>query len=159
MKRSGLTLYSNVGVCSKQCQRKQWKQKAKEQGTYTKSDNNHYRKAVKLGLPADKGITKAKLLKRDGPLCAICGLMLVYGKDADPLGDLYWSIDHIVPLVPRDKDIVSPGHVWANVQLAHRICNSKKCNMIEVKYGNVKDSNKAEVKNIGSKENKTEAAG
>ena len=142
MKRSGLIIYSNVGVCSKQCQRKLLKQKQKERGTYTKSDSNHYRKAVKLGLPADKGITKAKLLKRDGPLCAICGLMLVYGKDADPLGDLYWSIDHIVPLVPRDKDIVSPGHVWANVQLAHRICNSKKCNLIEVKYGNVKEDSK-----------------
>lgn len=142
MKRSGLIIYSNVGVCSKQCQRKVLRQKQKERGTYTKSDSNHYRKAVKLGLPADKGITKAKLLKRDGPLCAICGLMLVYGKDADPLGDLYWSIDHIVPLVPRDKDIVSPGHVWANVQLAHRICNSKKCNLIEVKYGNVKEDSK-----------------
>ena len=90
-------------------------------------------RARKLGLPFEEGITKKKLLKRDGDRCAICSLPLQ--MDGDFRAPLYWSVDHIIPLA---KGIVNGrgGHTWDNVQLAHRQCNSAKRDLIGKEWNN-----------------------
>lgn len=75
----------------------------------------------------DKDIDLRTLYERDGGKCAICGRECDWSdcetrEDGTFIaGNNYPSIDHIVPL--------SRGglHAWSNVQLACRICNSKKC--------------------------------
>ena len=74
----------------------------------------------------DYSITLTRLIERDRHICQICGREVdetdyVYVNDTFIAGNNYPSIDHIIPL--------SKGgvHQWDNVQLAHRICNSIKC--------------------------------
>ena len=82
-------------------------------------------KAAKNGK-VDYSITLSKLIKRDNHICQLCGRMVdeadyTYINDTFIAGNNYPSIDHIKPL--------SKGgvHQWDNVQLAHRLCNSLKC--------------------------------
>lgn len=79
------------------------------------------------GITVDRGITLAEVVKRDNQICQLCGGMIdwndyVIKNGAKICGNAYPSIDHIVP--------ISRGgvHAWGNVQLAHRGCNSSKCN-------------------------------
>lgn len=58
------------------------------------------------------------LMRRDRGCCQICGGRVE--PNDDPLGNLYPSVDHIVPLVAGGL------HERSNLQLAHRICNSIK---------------------------------
>ena len=64
-------------------------------------------------------ITFESLYKRDCGVCQICGLPVHPVKGVDNSWD--GTIDHIVPLS------VGGEHSMANCQLAHRICNSIKC--------------------------------
>lgn len=59
-----------------------------------------------------------EVFDRDGGICQICGLPVIYDKHEDN----NWSgtIDHIVPLSLNGE------HSMKNCQLAHRICNSLK---------------------------------
>lgn len=75
----------------------------------------------------DYSITLSRLMERDRGVCQLCGRPVdesdhVYRGDVFMAGNDYPSIDHIAPL--------SKGgvHQWNNVQLAHRLCNSIKCN-------------------------------
>lgn len=77
----------------------------------------------------DKNITLESLFERSKGKCALCGGQCDYTDyhykgNVFIAGNQYPSIDHIVPL--------SKGglHSWDNVQLAHRICNTKKSNDI-----------------------------
>lgn len=90
---------------------------------------SYYARAKMRGAPAEIGITLSKLIKRDGGICQICGLPCFCGGDY--LADLYPTIDHIVPLSKGG------GHTWNNVQLAHRVCNINKSNMIGEEWNNV----------------------
>ena len=81
------------------------------------------------GITIDKDITVQKLAKRDHDKCQLCGLPVDWNDKhktdkAVICGDMYPSIDHIIP--------ISLGglHAWDNVQLAHRICNTKKNNKV-----------------------------
>lgn len=56
----------------------------------------------------------------DGYTCQLCGGMVVFTES--PYHPLYPTIDHIVPLSKGGK------HEYANVQTAHRGCNSSKYN-------------------------------
>ena len=132
MKSCGLTLYSDVGFCSQTCKTNFAKTKAKLRPR-KKHSSNHYARARKLGLPREKGITLPKLIERDGLFCAICGCVCIYG--GDPKSDLYPSIDHIIPLNAGLVD-GKGGHVWSNVQIAHRICNSNKRDYIGKEWKN-----------------------
>lgn len=91
-------------------------------------NSSHYKRARLRGAPAEIGITLPKLIKRDGLTCAICGLPCFYGGDY--LADLYPTIDHIIPISKGG------GHTWDNVQLAHRLCNINKSNLIGKEWNN-----------------------
>ena len=73
----------------------------------------------------DNGITLERLYQKSKGVCAICGTACDW-NDYHYAGSFfiadnnYPSIDHIVPLSKGGK------HAWSNVQLAHRICNTKK---------------------------------
>ena len=74
--------------------------------------NQHIRRARLSDLPTqDVGL--AHVLERDGWNCHLCG---------EPCTPETVSQDHLVPIAhPR-----SPGHVLANLGIAHRACNSGK---------------------------------
>lgn len=138
MKSTGTKYERDSGFCSAFCRDKakhdaQLRNNKKYRAQGKRLSENHYVRAIKLGLPAEKGITKKALLKRDGDRCAICSLPLQ--MDGDFRAPLYWSIDHIIPLA---KGIVNGkgGHTWNNVQLAHRQCNSAKRDLIGKEWNN-----------------------
>lgn len=73
---------------------------------------------------ADK-ITLERLFDRDGGVCYICGGTCEWTdceqrESAFIAGNKYPSIDHVIPLS------CGGAHVWGNVRLAHRICNTVK---------------------------------
>lgn len=86
----------------------------------------------------DKRIQKQKrydkielsvLFRRDGGVCHICGRQCdmndyTQTDTAFIAGNLYPSIDHLIPVSKGGADS------WANVMLAHRICNSVRGNKI-----------------------------
>lgn len=78
----------------------------------------------------DNDITLDKLYKRDNGICGICGCRCnrddYYVRDDGTFvaGNNYPSIDHIIPISAGGK------HAWDNVQLACRICNTRKSNHV-----------------------------
>ncbi len=96
--------------CSTKCARKKYKHRARYDG-----------------ITVDKDITLQKLARRDGDQCKLCGLFVDWNDyevtdDVVVCGNMYPSIDHITPIS------LGGVHSWNNVQLAHRICNSRKSN-------------------------------
>lgn len=104
--------YPTAKYCSKNCSRKVTRIRKRYEG-----------------ITIDKDITVQKLAKRDHDKCQLCGLPVDWNDKhktdkAVICGDMYPSIDHIIP-------ISSGGlHAWDNVQLAHRICNTRKGNKV-----------------------------
>lgn len=133
MQSVGTKYERDSGFCSAACRSKavkinkaETKKRARASGKrYT---SKHYARAKQLGQPAEEGITLKKLIARDGLTCALCGLPCFYGGDFR--ADLYPSIDHIIPIHRGG------GHTWDNVQVAHRICNSNKRDLIGEKWLN-----------------------
>ena len=118
----GLKTYSNPGYCSVECRRKALNRSVHRSHKAHKVGENHRRRARKYGCAYDSSVTLAKLIKRDGLRCAICG-ELCDPNDHDwteYMGPKSPTLDHIVPMAKGG------GHVWANVQVAHAICNSEK---------------------------------
>ena len=131
MDSCGLKLFSNPGYCSKMCKVNLAMKKSQERRKRTgKHSSGHYSRARKLGLPREKGVTLKNLIQKNGLQCQICGMFC--DPTANPKSALYPSIDHIVPMHKGG------GHTWDNVQLAHRICNSNKRDIIGKEFGNVK---------------------
>lgn len=95
-----------------------------------KCKNKAYRKKDRYnGITVDKNITLEVLARRDNNTCQICGGTVDWDDKKTINGTVicgnnYPSIDHIVP--------ISKGglHKWDNVQLAHRICNTKKRDIV-----------------------------
>ena len=133
MKSIGTRYERNSGYCSRSCRDKAKAENDRRNRQRYRSEGKrhqckHYTRAKELGLPAEEGITLKKLIARDGATCAICGLACDYGGDFR--GDLYPSIDHIVPLAKGG------GHTWDNVQVAHRLCNSNKRDLVGKEWNN-----------------------
>jgi len=89
-----------------------------------KAKENKRRAKIQNAM-VDKDITVKGLFIRDMGLCKICGKPcdeqdFVIKDGVKICGNDYPSIDHIIPLARGGL------HSWDNVQLAHRICNSKK---------------------------------
>lgn len=139
MQSTGMRYARNSGFCSAKCRDEHAEkvkiEAAKRRGTHSE---HHYDRAIRLGLPAERGVTLKKLFKRDNGICQICGLVCDYA--GNPLSDLYPSIDHIIPM-NNDPD-KKGGHTWANVQLAHRLCNSNKRDYVGEKWNNLKPTGK-----------------
>lgn len=93
-----------------------------------KANNNRKetrRRAKIKDALVDSNIDLHVLFNIDKGRCYICGGECDWNdKETRPTGivcgDLYPSIDHVIPLSKGGK------HEWENVRLAHRICNSKK---------------------------------
>ena len=136
MKKLGYCYERTFGFCSKECRDKQKKVKAKESSRRRgPHSEHHYDRAVRLGLPAERGVTLKKLYERDQGICQICGMVCIYSGDG--LSDLYPSIDHIIPM--NNDPLKQGGHTWKNVQLAHRICNSNKRDYVGKEWHNDND--------------------
>ena len=87
-----------------------------------KGSRKHTTRARKRGLPRIYSITFSKVAERDGWVCGICFQSVSRTIDRhDPMAG---CIDHIVPLNMAEN--TRHGHVWNNVQLAHRNCNEQK---------------------------------
>lgn len=129
MKDKGLTLIpTNPKYCSRVCERKHRNKlkNARDRENGYKA-GSHWHRAKKYGVPYESGITLAKLIKRDGLRCALCGGMCNPNDHSysEYAGATYPSIDHIIPMSKGG------GHTWDNVQVAHMICNSLKSDKLE----------------------------
>lgn len=87
--------------------------------------HEHMRRSREQGGIHDGDISLNTLIVRDKNICHICGKPcdindFKISNDVFIAGDYYPSIDHVIPLSKNGK------HVWSNVKLAHRICNSIK---------------------------------
>lgn len=120
MKSTGSRYYRDSGYCSAECRDANLKEHAKM--SHKGRQDSHRHRAVKFGCVYDSSVTLAKLIKRDGLRCALCGKMCDPNDHSwsEYSGPMYPSIDHIVPMSKGG------GHVWDNVQVAHIICNSEK---------------------------------
>lgn len=100
--------------CSDRCAIRVSKRRARaKNGRY----DTHRKRAKKYGVEYEP-ISSLTVFKRDGYRCGICGKKTVPGaKVPDHQAP---TIDHIVP--------ISQGgpHLYANVQCAHFICNTRK---------------------------------
>lgn len=111
-----------IDCCSRECLNKY---ERKSQRKYNATHGKHKLRAIKYGVEFDKTVNLNDMLIRYGTKCAICGCECNL-KDYKVVngvricGDDYPSIDHIIPMSKGG------GHVWNNVQVAHRSCNTKK---------------------------------
>ena len=118
----GFLQYTPQQILCKECKHKQDREK------------NNIRKRIretrmKANGKIDYSVTLSKIVERDKHICKLCGRKVnesdyVYVGETFIAGNDYPSIDHIIPL--------SKGglHQWDNVQLAHRLCNSVKCDKL-----------------------------
>lgn len=107
--------------CSNECRiaTRKRKQAARRRGRGTQK---HTSRARRRGLPRQYSIRLPKVAERDGWICQLCREVVdPETHHAEPLAA---CIDHIVPLNMRSN--TRHGHVWDNVQLAHRACNERK---------------------------------
>ena len=106
------TTKSNKKCCSSNCSKK---------NSNRKKDKRIYKNGV-----VDTSITLEKLIKRDKNICHICeqacNIKDYYydNKGTFIAGNNYPSIDHVIPIAKGGK------HLWNNVKLAHRRCNTLK---------------------------------
>lgn len=129
MRIKGRTLVpTNPRYCSPECERK-YRNKIRNSHPDRRKwrTANHRHRARKYGVPYESGITLAKLIKRDGLRCALCGGMCNLNDHSwsEYSGATYPSIDHIIPMSKGG------GHTWDNVQIAHMLCNSLKSDKLE----------------------------
>lgn len=83
------------------------------------------RRAKLSAAMVDKDINLVDLFKKSNGVCYLCGSPCDTEDRREVngtiiCGDMYPSIDHVIPLARGGK------HSWSNVRLAHRICNSLK---------------------------------
>jgi 5-methylcytosine-specific restriction endonuclease McrA len=98
-------------------QKRESKRKARKEGK--RANGRLTKRAKELGAKFDYGITAAKVAKRDGFKCQMCGEKVEkhLGKGWQPRG---WSVGHIVPNSMG-------GHLtWDNVWCECSGCNSQK---------------------------------
>lgn len=78
------------------------------------------RRARKMGDGSAETVDRGKVYRRDGGICQLCQHPVDKSlKGPHPLSR---SLDHVIPLS------LGGGHTYANVQLAHLICNVRKGN-------------------------------
>jgi hypothetical protein len=85
----------------------------------------------------DREQTIAALIDRDGYKCQYPGCRLPF--DPDPESRYGRSLDHIYPQVKAKADGWTFEQIWSldNLQLMHRICNSRKSDLTYDENGNL----------------------
>lgn len=140
------TLNTNQKTCSPECSKR--------------LQNIHRDHRIPKGAVIDRNISLASLYERDKGACHICGLACEYDDyeivdGVKKIGNLYPTIDHVIPLARGGL------HEWANVKLAHRICNSIKSANVEEeklrKYCEEKELNPREEKPVDTRKKVTQA--
>lgn len=114
-----------AGLCSPH-----YKRKARAEGREVQQPWNDRRRAnwqeryaLKRGAVGSETLVAADVFERDRWVCGICGERIDSAVSyPDPLSV---SLDHIVPLSKGG------GHVLANVQASHLVCNVRKSNRVE----------------------------
>ena len=115
-------------VCGKKTKEKKYSKKycSRECAMKVQNTNREIKKRMfAKSKTVDKDITLQKLFLRDQGKCWICGMLCDYHdfrrtERAFIAGDLYPSIDHIMPRCEGGE------HSWRNVRLAHRKCNADR---------------------------------
>jgi predicted nucleic acid-binding Zn ribbon protein len=108
--------------CSKKCGRRTAARASRmRQRKIGRVDRKHTSRARRYGVPRVYNITLRGVAVRDRWRCHLCGERVSI-KHMGTNHDRAPSIDHVVPLSAEG----SPGHVWSNVRLAHRACNTNK---------------------------------
>lgn len=121
--------YCECGFCGKEFFSKSDKKYCS--GSCAMKNNNRTKRARRDKRLSENGdidldITIAKIIRRHGKVCYLCGEECdandyeVRDDGAWVAGNMYPSVEHVIP--------ISKGgtHTWDNVMLAHRICNSIK---------------------------------
>ena len=98
--------------CSKRCSHRSHCRNAK-----------HIRRERKK-LNGKSDVSRSQIFKRDNYTCKLCNEPL--DMDAQPNDNRAPSLDHIVPLAKGGSPTMS------NLQAAHRLCNSIKCDRLEL---------------------------
>ena len=94
---------------------KEWQARNPERAKRSQKERNAARRArEKMAVAERVDLFRFRVVAE--PICGICGSGLDKRKA---------EIDHIVPLSK------SGGHVWGNLQLAHRTCNRRKGNRLQ----------------------------
>jgi 5-methylcytosine-specific restriction endonuclease McrA len=104
-------------ACQSKAQRA--RQKARRAQGRTDDHGKHCRRARRLGVAFQYGITAEALARLRGPCCAVCGCRTQRhrGKGWQPRGR---TVGHIVALADGG------AHAWANVQVECSECNCAK---------------------------------
>jgi len=81
------------------------------------------RRRVEIAAAYMEPVSLEYIYRRDKGVCGICGLPVPY--DNSPASNWGMTVDHVIP--------ISRGglHAKSNCQLAHRLCNSMKQDVIE----------------------------
>jgi 5-methylcytosine-specific restriction endonuclease McrA len=91
--------------------------------TKVQMSNNGHKRRLKLGAAFVEKVDVLVLFKRDKGICQLCGKRVFKAVKSPANGAK--SIDHIVPVE------LGGDHSYANTQLAHRGCNSRKRDRLE----------------------------
>ena len=118
----------NIYFCSDECKEQQ-KRQQQRQYEYNSRIKQQYKELDRIDDYIDKDISLDKVMKRDKGICYLCHNPVNINdyytvKGTIVCGNSYPSIDHIQPISKGGK------HIWNNVALAHRNCNSSKSNKI-----------------------------
>lgn len=94
-----------------------------------RNQNRAHDKRLKRCAVIDHSINLKDLYDRDLGICWLCGSRCDWNdkrirKRTVICGETYPSIDHVLPIAKGGE------HIWENVRLAHRGCNSHKRDMV-----------------------------
>jgi len=112
--------YISLNILCDDCRKKNLEaSRAKYRRSPSRVRGNDRQRARHYGVQYEP-IDRLKVYARDGWICKLCH------KKVDPKLKnphlMSASLDHIVPMS------LGGDHLYVNVQLAHMICNSRKCN-------------------------------
>lgn len=117
--------YADKVYCSDKCKRKEHRRRNKKAHPEKIRARKYIDRTIKYGGVYEYGITLPRVYKKFQGVCQICGEPCdMNDRSWGNSGPCYPSVDHIVPLSKGGS------HTWGNVQLAHLICNSIKCDTV-----------------------------